>query len=426
MLRALAELGDMARAAGETEQALRLYRTALQGHATHPRAVLGAAEARLALGKGLDEGLREVEAMGKDPQSAPPGPERLRAELVHARLLFALGRQGDAVEDLRGAAGRFPGRADVPAALAEMNMARGAFDAAEGDAERAQRFAPADPAMVELLARARLGRGRFRELLRDTEGSSSRAVRLVRAQARAELGEWAQARAELEQTRRDGRMSAEAAAWAALCEAAAGRRSQASAILQALAGAGAQQPAARLAQARLHLSDGRPSEAERELRAAAAPDGAPALVRVELSNLLRARGRASEAEEVAEAVVKGNPFHAGARLALARARLDLGKGEGAAREADRVLEDRPRDPEALRVAVAARLQTGQVEAARAASARLLTLAPGDAGSWLLDGRAAAAQGDVKAARRSLGRALRLAGSAPRAEEARKALASLPK
>ncbi|HEY7724716.1 MAG TPA: tetratricopeptide repeat protein [Anaeromyxobacteraceae bacterium] len=426
MLRALVELGDMARAAGEPEQALRLYRTALQGHATHPRAALGAAEARLALGKGLEEGLRDVEAMDADPQSAPPGPERLRAELVHARLLFVLGRQGEAVEDLRKAAGRFPGRAEVPAAMAEVNMARGEYDAAVGDAERAARLAPADAAMAELLARARLGRGRFRELLRDTEGTSSRALRLLRAQARAELGEWALARAELEQTRRDGRMSAEAAAWAALCEAAAGRRTQAGAILQALVGAGAQQPAARLAQARLFLNDGRRAEAERELRAAAALDGAPPLVGVELSNLLRAKGRAGEAGDVAAAAVRRNPFHAATRLALARARLDLGSAADAAEEADRVLEDRPRDPEALRLVAAARLQTGQVATARAAASRLVGVAPDDAGAWLLEGRAAAAQGDVKGARRSLARALHLAGSGPRAEEARRALAKLPR
>jgi tetratricopeptide (TPR) repeat protein len=349
MLRALADLGDMTRAAGDPEEALRLYRLALQAHPTHPRSVLGAAEVRMALSRGLEESLAEVEAMDKDPQSPPPGPDRLRAELVHARLLFALGRRDDAVRDLAAAGGRFPGRPEVPAAVAEMEMARGAFDRAEVAAERAASISPGDPAMKELLARVRLGRGRYRELLQETEGTSSRALRLIRAQARVDLGEWDRARAELEATRRDGRMSPEAAAWMAFCDAATGRRPQAVVILQALDASRDPPPMAGVARGRLLGAEGKHAEAEKVLRTAAAAPGAPFLAQAELASAVRAQGRAAEAAEILGAALARNPFHARTRLERARARLDMRDARGAAEDARKVLEDHPRDAEAQRL-----------------------------------------------------------------------------
>lgn len=349
MLRALADLGDMTRAAGDPEEALRLYRLALQAHPTHPRSVLGAAEVRLSLSRGLEESLAEVQAMDKDPQSPPPGPDRLRAELVHARLLFALGRHDDAVADLATAGGRFPGRPEVPAAVAEMEMARGAFDRAEVAAERAAAISPRDPALKELLARVRLGRGRYRELLQETEGTTSRPLLLIRAQARADLGEWERARAELEATRRDGRMSPEAAAWMAYCDAATGRRAKALVILQALEAAKDPPAMAGVARGRLLAAEGKHAEAEKALRPAAAAPGAPLLAQVELGSEVRAQGRAGEAAGILDAALKRNPFHARARLERARARLDMGDARGAAEDARKVLEDHPRDAEAKRL-----------------------------------------------------------------------------
>lgn len=348
MLRALADLADMARAGGDPEEALRLYRLALKAHPTHPRSVLGAAETRMALSSGLEESLAEVEAMRRDPQSKPPGPEGLRADLVHARLLFALGRHEDAVADLAAAGGRFAGRPEVPAAVAEMEMARGAFDRAEVAAERAVAISPGPP-MKELLAQARLGRGRYRELLEETEGTSSRALRLARAQARAGLGEWDRARAEIEATRRDGRTSPEAAAWMAFCNAVTGRRAQALAIVQALETSRDPPPMAAVARGRLLAGEGKRAEAEQVLRSAAAATGAPLLAQVELASAVRAQGRASEAAEILSAALERNPFHAGARLERARARLEMGDARGAAEDARQVLEDHPRDQDARRL-----------------------------------------------------------------------------
>lgn len=353
MLRALADLGDLARAGGDADEALRLYRVALQAHATHPRSVLGAAEVRLAQGRDLALSLKELQAMEADPASRPPGPDQLRAVLLRARIQAALGRPDEAVASLGEAAGRFPGRPAVPSTLAELEMARGAWDRAEAAAERAAALAPADAGVKELLARARLGRGRLRELLRETEGRPERPLRLLRAQACVELSEWERARAELEATRRDGRIPAEAAAWLALCDVATGRKAQAAAILQTLQPARNQLPVAHLAQGRLLAGDGKNGAAEVELRAAVAARGAPTLARVELATFLAGRGRRAEALELLDGALSRNPFHAGARLARARLRLDAGDRSGAAEDARRVLEDRPGDAAAARLLAAA-------------------------------------------------------------------------
>ncbi|MBI5066951.1 MAG: tetratricopeptide repeat protein [Deltaproteobacteria bacterium] len=426
MLRALAELGDMLRAAGDLEEALRFYRSALQAHATHPRSVLGAAEARLALGKGLEDSLREITALDADERSQPPGADRLRAELLHARVLVALERPDEAIHELTRCADKFPGRPEVPAAVADVEMTRGAYDRAEAAAERAIRAAPRDPAMKELLARARLGRGRYRELLRETEGATTRPLHLLRAQARIELSEWDRARQELEGTRRDGRMPAEAAAWLALCEVVSGRRSQAAAILQALEASAHPPAVAGVARARLLAAENKLPEAERRLRAAVATPGAPVLATLELAQVLRARQRSGEAAELLEPVVARNPFHAGARLALAQARLETGNASAAASGAERVLEDRPRDAEAARLLAQARLALGDQVAARGAAERAVSSAPGDPASWLLAGKVAAAQGKVATARRELAQAARLAGKSRLGEQARAELSRLPK
>jgi len=425
MLRALADLGDLVRAA-EPEEALRVYRMALQAHPTHPRAVLGSAEARLSLSRSLAEALSELEAMERDPQSAPPGSERLRAELVRARLLQALGRSDDAVASLEASGGRFPGRPEIPAAAAELEMARGGWDRALVAAERALRVAPSDPAARELLARARLGRGRYRELLRDTERAPTRALRILRAQARAELGEWEKARAELEQTRRDGRMPADAAAWMALAQASTGKRPQAAEILQSLGAAKGQLPVAQVAEARLLAADGKAPQAEELLRAALAREAAPPQAPVELARLLRARHHGAEAVEVLEAAAARFPYHAGVRLGLAQARLEVGSARAAAADVERLLEDRPSDPEALRLLSAARLAAGDPAAARRAAERATAAAPRDPAGWIVAGRAAAAQGNGAQARKDLARAVKLAGKGPLAAEARAELAKVGK
>ncbi|HTT72505.1 MAG TPA: tetratricopeptide repeat protein, partial [Anaeromyxobacteraceae bacterium] len=230
LLRALSALGDLELARGDAQLALERYAMVLKVHPTHPRAALGAAEARLRLGRELPEALASLEQVAADPQSPPPLGDRLRMEVVMARLLAAVGRTTEAERRLGEASARYPESAELKAAEAEVLAAAGDLDRAARAAEVAVRLAPTEGGYLELLARLDLRRGRYRELLAATEGTSSRTLRLDRGIARLELGDPERARSELEATRRDGKMTPEAAGWMALAELASGRREQAAAI----------------------------------------------------------------------------------------------------------------------------------------------------------------------------------------------------
>jgi cytochrome c-type biogenesis protein CcmH/NrfG len=69
---------------------------------------------------------------------------------------------------------------------------------------------------------------------------------------------------------------------------------------------------------------------------------------------------------------------------------------------------------------------GDAAGAREAAERALQAAPRDPASWIAAGRAAAALGDGATARSELSRAVKLAGKGPRAAEAKRLLAGLPK
>jgi tetratricopeptide (TPR) repeat protein len=424
LLRALSALGDLDLARGNVEAALDRYALVLRAHPTHPRATLGAAEARLRLGRDLPAALRELEAVDADPKSAPPIGDRLRMDLLLARLLAASGRTADAERRLGEAAAREPARAEIAAAQAEVFAYTGELDRALRSAEGAARLAPADASYRELLARLQLRRGRYRELLAASETAPSRALRLYRGIARFELGQPEQARTELEGTRRDGKMPAEAAGWMALAELAAGRRARAAAIVTALLAVASPHPLALLARGRLDLAEGRPDMAEQRFREAAERDPDLLEARCDLGRALLKRGRAAEAGAVLEKAVARNPYFLDARLELGHVRLATGDAAGAVREFDTVVAERTHDVPALLALSSAHLRTGNPVQARRAAERALASAPRSAAAALAAGKAAAAQGATGDARRFLERAAKLGGKAPEAAEARHALASL--
>jgi tetratricopeptide (TPR) repeat protein len=424
LLRALSALGDLDLARGNVEAALDRYALVLRAHPTHPRATLGAAEARLRLGRDLPAALRALEAVDADPKSAPPIGDRLRMDLLLARLLAASGRTTDAERRLGEAAAREPARAEIAAAQAEVFAHTGELDRALRSAEGAARLAPADASYRELLARLQLRRGRYRELLAASETAPSRALRLYRGIARFELGQPEQARTELEGTRRDGKMPAEAAGWIALAELAAGRRARAAAIVTALLAVASPHPLALLARGRLDLAEGRPDMAEQRFREAAERDPDLLEARCDLGRVLLKRGRAAEAGAVLEKAVARNPYFLDARLELGHVRLATGDAAGAVRELDTVVAERTHDVPALLALSSAHLRTGNPVQARRAAERALASAPRSAAAALAAGKAAAAQGATGDARRFLERAAKLGGKAPEAAEARRALASL--
>jgi tetratricopeptide (TPR) repeat protein len=420
-LRALADLGDYYRDRGELDQALEYYRAALSAHPTHPRSAIGAAEARLGLRRELTESMAALRAVEADEASPPPLADRLRFELAYARLLGATGQRAAAGERLVRAAEKLGGRAELPGAAAEIHMAAGAFGDAEPEARRAAKLAPREAAWRVLLARAQAGRGRHRELLRESEGFESRELRLWRGVARYELHDYRGAKAELEKTRRETRMPAEAAAYYALADYGLGREKEARALLEKLTSLPKPPALAFVASGHLALARGSLAEAEQDFRQAVEVDPSSVEGYCALGRLLLGRAEAKEARPLLEKAVALNQFHAEARLALGQALLLL-RDPRAARDAfGALLGENPHDAAALRGLSAADLAAGNAAEARAAAERAVAADGRNPASWMAAGRAAQAQGDGAAARRAYEKVLQLAPRGETAAEARRRL-----
>jgi tetratricopeptide (TPR) repeat protein len=413
LLRALCALGDADLAGGDAEAALAHYQLVLRAHATHPGAAIGAAEARLQLGRELPEALRTLKAVEADPTSVPRVRDRLRMDLAMARLLAATGHAPQALDRLAASASKHPRRPEIAAAQAEALSRMGAFDRALRAARGAVGLAPNEATYRELVARLELDGGRYRELLGETAQAPTRTLRLYRGIALFRLGNPAAARREFEAMRRDGKMPADAAAWMALAELALGNRRTAEAITKTLLSAPAPGALAFVARARLDLASSRLDLAERRFREALARDPEVPEARVDLGSLLLGRGRAAEAREVLEKAAARSPGDFATRFALGRARAATGDAAGAARELQAALEVRPRDPAALVELAAARLALGDPAASRQAAEMAIAANPRLPGAWVAAGKAASAQGDQSAARRMFDRAAKLRGRGAR-------------
>ncbi|HEU4385288.1 MAG TPA: tetratricopeptide repeat protein [Anaeromyxobacteraceae bacterium] len=420
-LRALADLGDYYRERGELEAALGYYRAALAAHGTHPRSAIGAAEARLALRRELSESLATLRAVEADESSPPPNADRLRFELAYARLLGATGQRASAGERLGRAAERLGSRPELPAAAAEIQMASGAYGDAEVEARRAVRLAPRDASYRVLLAKAQAGRGRYRELLRESDGFESRELRLWRGVARYELHDYRGARAELERTRRESRMPAEAAAYYALADFGLGREREARALLEKLTALPRPPALAYVASGHLAQARGSLAEAEQDFRQAVETDPSSVEGHCALGRLLLGRGDAKEARAYLERAVALNQHHGEARLALGQALLALREPKAARDAFGALLGDDPHDVAALRGLSAAGLAAGNAPEARTAAERAVAADGKNPASWMAVGRAAQAQGDGATARRAYERALQLGVKGDLAAEARRRL-----
>jgi Tfp pilus assembly protein PilF len=424
LLRAVSDLGDLLLAAGDPEAALAHYRAALEAHATHPRSAVGAAEARLALGRDLDLSRRELDAVDADPGSAPPADLRLRFEIARARVHAALGDPGPAANRLARAAEKLGETAALAATIAELQLQARAWDKAEAAAARAVSREPRSPEHRVLLARARIGRGRFAQALAATEGADGRAVRIQRAVARYRLGQWREARAELEKTARDGKVPGEAAVWYAFVDVASGNAARALPLVEKLAEARPAPPLAHVALGRALEALGRRAEAEAAYRAATEREPLAPEAHAALGRLLLAAGRPRDAVGPLERAVRIDPSDLSARRALGAARLAAGQPSAARADLDFVLLAAPRDAGALELVSAAWLAEGQPREARLAAERAVGLVPRDPGVLLAAARAAQAAGDVPAARALAGRALKAGAKGAERDEAKRLAAGL--
>jgi tetratricopeptide (TPR) repeat protein len=319
-LGALASLGDSHLRGGDAERALAFYEAAIGAHPTHPRAVMGAAEARLALSRPLDGSLQELAAVEADPASPPPVAERLRFELDFARVQAATGDLDGALRRLTLAAGALGNGSRLEATRAELLLSARRWSEAEGAATRAVRLEPKAGDHRVLLARARNGAHRHAAALQALEGQDGRAAWLERGIALHGLGRQEQAQVALERTLRDGKMPGDAAVWYARADLALGHADRAVALLEKLAaarGAGAL-PHAALGEALLAAR--RPADAEVACRAAIARDARAAEGHRCLGRVLVAGGRGAAAVPALQQAVALDPGDPEAKKLLAAAR----------------------------------------------------------------------------------------------------------
>lgn len=318
-LGALCDLGESHLAAGEPEAALERFELALRLHPTHPRAALGAAEARLALGRPADESLRQLRAVEEDPGSAPPLAVRRRFEISFARALARAGQVDTASHRLVLAAGALPEPAGLQAERAALLLAAGALEEGEAAAAQAVRLDPSAEASRVLLARARLALHRDAAALEALPRDGGREAWLLRGMALEQLGRHAQARAALERTARSGTLTPEAATWYALTGLTLQRVTQALAVL----GPQAQGPDAT---AFTHAVHGR---------------------------ALAAAKRFGEAEAACRRAIEVGPEAADGPACLGRVRLASGRRAEAVAPLTRAVALDGRDPELKRLLTAA-------------------------------------------------------------------------
>lgn len=325
-VRTLVEAGGAYLAAREPQLAADSFQEARKISADHPGAILGLAESRLGLGRELPEAWDEVQKLAAGAQKQRLAPaQRARLDLVTGKLLAAKGEVAAAVEKLTaGAALHREQAADFHAAAGEAQAAAGQFDKAAEAYSRAADARREDADLKETLARALVAAGRYGEALRRTENPGDhRMVRLVRGIARYEQREYRRARSELEATKRDGKMPAEAAVYLALVDLADGQPKRATAVIEAAAQRAGARPLARVARGRLVLADGRIGDALKEFEQAAADlsdyEGACSFGR-----LLLSEGRLAEALKALEKAVARNRVHAEALGALGEIQLIQG------------------------------------------------------------------------------------------------------
>ncbi len=419
LLRALSDLGDADLAGGDAEEALAVYGSALAAHATHARSAVGAAEARLLLGRDLDTARKQLEAVEADAGSAPPRDLRVRYEIAFARVLAATGDPGPGAERLTKAVEALGEAPELAVALAELHLAARAWDKAEAVAARAVKREPRDSDHQLLLARARIGRGRFADALAAMQGQDGRAFGVQRAIAYYGLGQYRQAKSELEKTARGGRMAADAAVWYALTDVALGRADRAQALLEKLTAAKSPPPLAHVALGRALAARGHAEEAEAAYRTAAerepnAPEGHAAL-----GTFLLAAGRSADAVSPLERAARLDPLNVQTRRSLGEARLAAGKATEARKDFDFVLLSTPRDANVLRMLSAAWLAEGEAKEARRAGDQAALFAPRDPSVLVAAARAALAAGDAGDAKRYAERALKARARDDEAVEARR-------
>ncbi|WP_373046443.1 tetratricopeptide repeat protein [Vulgatibacter sp.] len=411
----LVHVADYYRERHEHSEALRYDRLALAVVEDHPLALLGAAEAQLALAKErapLEEALAGLSRVGTD---AVPAAERSRYVQVKARLLASLGRREEALAVLEPLRAGAAGDAELLPALADTFVAVGAPDRAE-ELFRVDAVGSDSPLRHrEAWARALLARERYKAVTAVPAGKGERSLQLLKGIAWYRSGSLDRARSTLRRTatRQAGKMPVEAVVYLALADLQSGRLDKARRNLERLGTGSRAKTTGRWAYAALLVREGRLDEAEAALREAVGLDRDSVEARCALGRLLLRRGDAAGARAALEEALARNPFHAEARTALGAAALAAGDLPGARKALAAAVEQAPDDAEALAALALLEAREGKAEEAQRRIAQAKRRGPREAAVLAARAELALRDGESRAAIALLEQATRADGSDPR-------------
>ena len=411
----LVRVAEHYRSRREFSEALRYDRLALAVVEDHPLALLGAAEANLALG-GDEAVLQEALAgLGRIPLEAVPAAERDRWVIAKAKLLAGVERREDAIAELEPLRARAPDDPQLLAALAGAYVAVGAPDRAV-ELFRADAIQASTPLPVrEAWARALLARERFRAVTLVPASASEGSLHLLEGIAWIRLGDRGKARAALRltATRQAGKMPADAVVYLALADLHDGQIEKARRNLERLGTGPRARSAGRWAWAELLVREGRLAEAEAVLREAVEADRQSVEARCALGRLLLRRGDAAGAKAVLAQAIARNPFHAEAVASLGAAALASGDRAAARAHLAAAIEQNPDQAEALAGLAVLEAREGDLSAADRRLGQATRRAPRAGAVLAAKAEIALLRRDARAALAALEQAVRSEPSDPR-------------
>ncbi len=408
-VRALVALGEYYVAFEDYDAAVKvLTDKAAKLSPNHPMRTLALAQARLELGRELAESLNEVVQL--PPTEQLPLLQRARRNLLQGRLLSANGKHDEALKLLEAGLGTYKEKGF------EFEMALGSAYRAAGQMEKAQRSYEAalkrngkSEEAREGLGRVLLARSRERELIADKRlaSGSGRKVSLVRGIAYSRLGDWKNARAELQRTQVNGKYPAEAAVTLAVGDATEEGGEKAVAMLEKLALSSKRNKATvQVALARIYMKSSALDKAKVQLEEAA-KDPLDYEANASLGELLLTLGLPEVALEPLTRAVERNGSHLPARRMLVRTLLVLGRLPEALKAAEAGVNDNAAVDDLQSDYAAALYFNGKLKEADIASAKAVKGGANDVETWRTRAKVQFALGDPKGGQKSLEAANRL-------------------
>lgn len=345
----LVRVAEHYRARREYTEALRYDRLALAVVEDHPLALLGAAEAQLAIAHDEATLQEALASLGRMPLEAFPAAHRDRYVLAKARLLAGVEKREQALAELEPLRERAARDESLLAQLANAYLAAGAPDRAV-ELFRVDAIKESTPLAVrEAWARALLARERFRAVTLVPARKDDRSIHLLQGIAWLQLGDRGRARTALRRTatRQAGKMPADAVVYLGLADLRDGQVEKARKNLERLGTGPRARTAGRWAWAEVLVRDGRLAEAETVLREAVATDRESVETRCALGRLLLERGDTDGARRFLAQAIARNPFHAEALTGMGEAALSAGDRAAARTHLNAAIEASPDSPDTL-------------------------------------------------------------------------------